>query len=305
MRQTYKLYLSALLLIGISACQVNSQQGNAIITTAFTEYWYTGVAELSSFSLSQARYGNIHEGKAHIIFVTEDFSRSKQVKAENQGEDSGDIISVLKLNSLRTFQTGIYDYRQMTSVFSPVDVDTGLKPLKITMSSQDWCGQTFMQLNRKGAGYLGELRSYFGSEGDQEILLEDVIPEDGIWSMIRMNPGQLPKGETLMVPGAVYLRLRHIEVKPFKAICTSEEQGNMITYTITYPDLDRSLKIVFQSEFPYRIEGWEESSRSGFGEDATMLTTKADRINTITTPYWELHDPEDVSERTRLDTPTQ
>ena len=45
----------------------------------FNKYWYAGEAELNSYTLSQARYGENHEGEAVLIFVTEDFSKSKYV----------------------------------------------------------------------------------------------------------------------------------------------------------------------------------------------------------------------------------
>jgi hypothetical protein len=42
--------------------------------TDFEKYWFNGEAELSSFQLTQARYGELREGKAVMIFVTEPFS---------------------------------------------------------------------------------------------------------------------------------------------------------------------------------------------------------------------------------------
>ena len=38
----------------------------------FNAYWYTGLAEITSYSLEQARYGEIHKGSAVLIFVSEE-----------------------------------------------------------------------------------------------------------------------------------------------------------------------------------------------------------------------------------------
>jgi len=43
----------------------------------FGAYWYQGKAELTSYTLEQARYGEVHPGEAVLVFVTEDFSKSK------------------------------------------------------------------------------------------------------------------------------------------------------------------------------------------------------------------------------------
>ena len=45
---------------------------------------------------------------------------------------------MLKLNSVRDFQTGIYHYNVMTSVFARVAA--GWPIAKVSFSSQEWCG---------------------------------------------------------------------------------------------------------------------------------------------------------------------
>ena len=97
--------------------------------TQFNEYWYAGLAEVSGYDLLQSRYGEIHEGKAAMIFVTEPFSKKKQVKLDNPGQAGKDNTSVLKLNSTRKFLTGIYPYSMMTSVF------TGSKPATVAANA--------------------------------------------------------------------------------------------------------------------------------------------------------------------------
>ena len=93
----------------------------------FNSYWYQGKAELTSYNLEQARYGEMREGQAVLIFVTEDFSKSKQVKLDNPGAAGDDAEKVLKLNMTKKFDTGLYPYSMMSSVFTPVNGDASLK----------------------------------------------------------------------------------------------------------------------------------------------------------------------------------
>ena len=59
---------------------------NRIITQEFKDYWYAGKAEISSYKLEQARYGELRDGTAALILVTEDFLPELQVKADRQND---------------------------------------------------------------------------------------------------------------------------------------------------------------------------------------------------------------------------
>ena len=71
-------------------------------------------------------------------------------------------------------------------------------------------------------------------------------------------------------------------------------------YTVTYPDLDRTLRIAFQANFPHAIEGWEEERPDGFGEDAPRLTTRATRKERMMLDYWTRNGRGDEAYRARL-----
>jgi len=55
--------------------------------------------------LEQARYGEIHKGRAVTIFVTEPFSKSKQVKLDDYKAAGDDRANVMKLNMTKNFNT--------------------------------------------------------------------------------------------------------------------------------------------------------------------------------------------------------
>ena len=272
---------------------------------AFNAYWYQGKAELTSYALEQARYGEVHRGHAVLIYVTEDFSRKKQVKLDNPGTAGDDRVKVLKLNATRKFLTGFYPYSMMTSVFSPVD-DEDPRALKVTTSSQEWCGHTFTQLNRTSKGYLVLGLSYFESEGDETITLEDAVTEDQIWTTLRLDPARLPTGNLRLIPGTMVQRLKHLPWGVAAATASLEPvagDDGLMAYTLSYPDLDRTLTIRFREAFPHEIEGWEETYRSGWGAGAARLTTRATRIERMMSDYWTRNRVVDEALREKLRLP--
>jgi hypothetical protein len=269
----------------------------------FGNVWYQGKAEIASYDLKQARYGEIHSGHSVLIFVTEDLSRRKQVKLDRPGVAGEDAVKVLKLNATRKFNTGIYPYSMMTSVFTPVDRAYFPRTLKVTTTSQEWCGHTFTQLNRHDYGYGIQAYSYFESEGDQTESLPDVMLEDEIWNLIRLNPRELPTGEIQMLPGTMVQRLRHSPWVIQNATGRLETAGGKpgtMAYEIEYPDQERTLHIEFKEQFPHEIESWEETYSSGFGAGAQLLTTRATLKKRIWIDYWTKNSVVDVTLRKEL-----
>ena len=57
----------------------------------FKKQWYSGKAELTSYTLQQARYGEMRNGESVLIFVTEDFSKEKLTELSDIIETSRQI----------------------------------------------------------------------------------------------------------------------------------------------------------------------------------------------------------------------
>jgi hypothetical protein len=246
------------------------------LSNEFKSYWYSGEAEITSYKLEQARYGEIHEGTAMLVFVTEDFLPKTQVKAENYDSSN---ISVLKLNATKNFNTGIYPYSIMQSTFFPVA--NNQHALKIAASIQEWCGQVYAQLNNR-AMFEVTSHSYFQGEADKSFKLEKTWTENELWTKLRINPLDLPTGQLQIIPSLEFTRLRHKDIKAYEANAKLENGQ----YTLNYPDLSRELTIIFNPEFPYNIISWEEKTISGFGANTEVLTTKATKLKTLKTAYW-------------------
>ncbi|MCB1036235.1 MAG: hypothetical protein KDD47_20595, partial [Acidobacteria bacterium] len=117
----------------------------------------------------------------------------------------------------------------------------------------------------------------------------------------RLDPERLPTGEVELLPGSMFLRLRHVSwgLAEARASLADEEDG-MKVYTLEYPELGRRLAIRFRAAFPHEIEGWEETYTSGFGPGAKVLTTRAVRKARLLDPYWIHHDLKDAPLRHQL-----
>src|SRR6267143_3220894 len=127
----------------------------------FDALWHDGKAELDGYRYSVTRYGQLRRGRCVAVYVTEPFSRSKRVKVDDPSRNAKDVLDVLKLNLVRDFQTGIYDYHTMTSLF----VGSGdLDPVKISFSSMEWCGNVYEELRLDPGLISQKLSSYFEGE---------------------------------------------------------------------------------------------------------------------------------------------
>ncbi|MCR9081053.1 MAG: hypothetical protein NXH89_01430 [Cyclobacteriaceae bacterium] len=269
------LFFSCLLI----SCGTASREN--VDMDAFGKYWYQGQAELNVFDLKQYRYGQPREGKAVMIFVTEDFSKSKQVKLDDPQNAGADARKVLKLNMTRDFVTGVYPYHTMLSVFTPVNED--LPAYKLTQTMIEWCGQAFIQMNWKNAAYQANLFSYFESEGDQTLKI-DAHTEDEIFNLIRLNPDLVITGDRRLIPSLTYQRFSHIELKAYRAKIELEELGNQTNqFVVEYPELGRTLKVQFKESFPFEIVSWEEIQVK---ENGQLESTTATRRNHQKLDYW-------------------
>jgi len=273
-------------------------QQNISLDSDFGDYWYKGEAELASYDLEQSRYGEIHSGDAVLVFVTEPFSASKQVKLDNPDNAGNDKVDVLKLNFTKKFNTGIYPYSIMTSSFTPIQINQHPNSFKITTSVQEWCGHTFTQLNLEAQSYKVQSISYFESEGDKTFKLQKALLEDELWSRIRISPESLPIGELSIIPSTMVSHLIHHPLKVEKAKVSLEKINKKEqTYALFYPELDRRLVIRFETDFPHKILGWEETYPSIGGK---KLTTKATLKAILKTDYWNKNSKADSTYREKL-----
>lgn len=261
----------------------------------FKDYWLAGKAELSSYELSKARYGEIHSGEAVLVFVVEPFLPNQQVKSD--GLPSNEKSErVMKLINSQNFYTGIYPYSIMSSSFYPLNVNRN-EVLKISMSSQDWCGQVFTQVNNRKENLELRRYSYFQKEGDEKLNLEKGLTEDELFTKVRLAPDNLPQGNISLYPSLQYLRLTHNEASKYTAHASIIENTGEYLYKIEYKEIDRELVLKFEADYPHKILGWEETYSDFSGK---RLTSTAKLKKSIQLDYWEYNSAKDSTYRQLL-----
>jgi hypothetical protein len=233
----------------------------------FWSHWGDGKAELDGYALEQPRYGAVRKGTALLVFVTEDFSDSLRVKADPGQHPPADVYPVMKLNSVRDFRTGIYDYHVMTSTF--LRVAAGWPVAKVSFSSQEWCGHVWHQILPR-AGKLGGLfHSYFDGEADG---VDDLpLPEGGVvedalpillrpWKGVYLKPGE--SRAVPFLPALLWARLNHTPLAWTRATISRAPATRLVSvpagrfevtsYTVQVAD-GRRLGFEVESAPPYRL----------------------------------------------------
>jgi len=191
----------------------------------YAKTWRDGSAELASYAMTTPRYGELRTGTAVAITVTEPFNPTARVKADAAG---GDTFDVIKLNFVEDFQTGVYDYNLMTSVFIAAEPVHGLpagSATKVSFSSQEWCGHVYQQAlfsraKRGTPGVRQTSHSYFEGEADQQLDMDHPaggFAEDALilWARGLAGP-TLEPGESVELPMYRSVATQRLEHAPAK-----------------------------------------------------------------------------------------
>ena len=270
----------------------------AAVADPFDAHWRDGFAELNGYRWSVTRYGEPRVGEAVMVFVTEPFSLSKGVKLNDPAKNPSDAVEVMKLNLVRDFQTGIYDYNTMVSVFSE---STRFSPLKISFTSAEWCGHVYEELAFEPARIRSRVSSYFEDESSSGVLAreKDGVTEDGLYILLRGLRGDfLGPGEGRSVPflpGSFYRRLTHRKVGwtscRIERGLQPEEIGvpagkfAVMVYRVTTGD-GRGGRFWVEMPYPHRIVRWEWGAEKGGGGEAAEV---GELTGSARLKYWQLH----------------
>jgi hypothetical protein len=232
----------------------------------FWAHWGDGKAEVNGYRLTQPRYGAERDGTAVYIFVTEDFSERLRVKANRDDHPKGDVKPVMKLNAIRDFKTGVYDYSVMTSTF--LGVGKGWPVSKVSFSSQEWCGHVWRQLIPRDGKLSSVHHSYFdGEEGRDDLELpEGGVFEDALPVLVRGWKGDLvAPGETTSVPflpSVLQARMSHAPLAWTEATISRAASTESMTvpagrFEVSMVTVDvedgRQLTFAVEAEAPYRL----------------------------------------------------
>jgi hypothetical protein len=285
--------LFAALVAGLAAPASAARFGES-----FWKHWGDGRAEISTYDLTYPRYGELREGTAVTIFVTETFSEELRVKADPGKHAASDEFPVMKLNLVQDFPTGIYDYQLMTSTFAGL-AEHGGRPegavAKVSFSSQEWCGHVWAQLLPDARSVRHVSYSYFDGEADrsEELpvpqgggLLEDAVL---LWARGFAAPFLAP-GEAQEIPvlrSMELARLQHFPVGWEDAVLSRAGAPSLIDVPAgsfevepVSVDLDggRSWNVFVETAEPRRIIRWTTS-------DGVL----AELVKTRRLQYWRMN----------------
>lgn len=270
---------------------------------AFWSTWSDGQAELTSYDLTYPRYGALRKGTAVAIFVTETFANADRIKADPGRRAPSDQFPVMKLNLIENFQTGIYDYNLQISTFVALE-SVNARPagasVKVTWSSQEWCGNLFKSAIFNESSIRVASFSYFDGEADQSTTMpypEGGISEDALmlWARGMARPVLKP-GERKQLPMMISLQLSRFDQGPARwdtvELTRSAETQNsngieVETYTATVGN--RSRTYLVEKAPPHRVVEYSTSD----GVLASMLASERMK-------YWEMNTPDGVKQLEKL-----
>jgi len=244
--------------------------------------WDDGQAEVSLYEARRPQYGKVESYEAVFIVVKEDFNPQHLVKADPPYEGK-QLLPVLKLNAVHSYWTPNYPYHFLASVFVRRDDPAAL--VKLTVGSQEWCGNTFKEIK---TGRRTELiyHSYFGGEGDGSRLLalrpgdlfEDQLPL--ALRGLRFAPGLEVRRRLL--PSLISNNLRR-PVEPADAVIrvvgeetVATRAGRLLAWKVTLEFADIQQTWWFEKTAPHALVKMESSDGR-----AWLLKARTRK------PYWK------------------
>lgn len=287
MKYTLLIFICCLSLV---SCKKELQEQSLNLSEEFKNYWYAGEAEISYYELSMSRYGENREGEMYLIFVTEDFNTELQVKTEREINSAE---SHFKLNWHQNFTTGIYDYAIMQSTFKSLATDKNAS--KVVSSIQEWCGQSYLQLNLKEKDYHVSLHSYFEALNDDYFVINDHYTENQLLLDLRISP-ELTTQPSKVIPNLAFLQLNKKEIKAYAVEIKQSNKNKSILTELNFSELNRNVKIEQEQNFPFRILSWEET----VNQDGNSQISKAKLINSMNIDYWNKNKEKDLILRDSL-----
>jgi hypothetical protein len=297
--------------LAVAACTVMAGTGppgsprpaSAAGPRVFEPHWQDGRAELDGYRYTVIRYGEERLGQAVLVYVTEPFSASRYVKADRPDRDPADTFEALKLNLVRDFQTGIYDYNSMVSVFAR-SADFSL--VKVSFACTEWCGSVYEETIFEPHRIADRVRSYFEGESADRTLprKKGGVEEDQLFILLRGLRGQdfLEPGERRTVPflaSPFFRRLGHRETRWGTATLERLPVREMLRVSagrfecdvyVVRPDDGREGRFHVERAYPHRIIRWTwaPAAKAGgrMGRDGCDA---GELIGSRRLPYWQLN----------------
>ncbi|GAB4001977.1 hypothetical protein GCM10028807_59470 [Spirosoma daeguense] len=262
--------------------QLSTQQKATAWGAEEGAYWASNRFEINTYQLEQAYKGKLRAGEAQLIFKVETISPENQKPTQN---DENSIL-VMKSQLIRRFAADTLAVSLVTSALTPIHNPLFPNTLAVSTSNQGWEGHRYWQLHYRDNAYQVREQSSDESAVKEPYTLAKTRLEDELWNRIRLENNKLPAGDVTIVPGTASTQLRNIPLKTLPAKATLADYEGVLypgkflkSYTLEYPTDGRTLVLIFESKFPHKIVGWEETYRT----QDNLLTSRAVLKNTIQT----------------------
>jgi len=277
----FSFFLAAVLAVPVSPARAETGTGLAW-RPGFgrAAVWNDGAAEVSVYETVDVEYGIPRTSRGVLIVVAEDLDRARLVKADHP---AGEPVTqrVLKLNHVRSIPTGVYTYQQMLSVFGAAGSDA-LDPVKLTMTSHEWCGNSFAEWRRDRSRL--EIRSYFETPGDAEVPLsaDGAVFYDALPLQLRALDFERPRsGKVRIIESLFSSRPQPPRVED-AVLEITRPSGSAGPYRVAVRRGDRTDTLDFERQFPHQLTLWKRS------DGGSMRLKKSERFR-----YWEKNAPGD------------
>jgi hypothetical protein len=253
----------------------------AQFTPAFVRngsYWNDGKAEFNIYDAQIVRYGEPRPSEVLHILVREPFDPQQLVKADDWQRP--DVVQVLKLNQILHIPTGLYVYQQMHSNFWRVD-DAGLA--KFSLTSNDSCGNTFKEGQRRGDGFAYQWHTYWDGMADGNEAVKP--PPDGFFYdelplRVRTIDFSKPSGnfEIQLAPTMIGSKKDNFAWKPAQV---SYQTGDKFITAMVQHSGGKD-EFVLDRDFPHLLREWKAA-------DGSHLKLK----RSLKVAYWNYNKPGD------------
>lgn len=223
--------------------------------------WDDGLAEMSYYRATDSIYDKEREYTRVVIVNREWFSPITGVKAE---PPTGASIAALKMNIAEEIPTENYNYRFLTTLFARRD---DLRPLKLVVSSQEWCGASYKHLRWKDDGLQIQSHSYVSGDHTWTIG-PSAVPYEALFLLARdaaaaRQPMPLrllaPQRTTRMVPPTTVSAVLLPGVPTSISVPLGEFQATAVTLKWDGP----ATTFIVESEAPFRVLRYECGTAKG------------------------------------------
>lgn len=239
--------------------------------------WNDGNAEVSVYDARDVKDGLPRSSKAVLIVVAEDLRPDTLVKSDRP--EGAKTVRVLKLNHVRSIPTGVYVYQQMLSVFLGAE---GLDPVKLTVTSHEWCGNTFVEWRQDHPSLA--IRTYFETPADVDVALVpgDAVFYDALPLKLRGLDFERTRSGTLRIVESVFSSHPTPPATVPARLTVARVAGPAPLYRVTLQRDEKRDTLDFETAFPHRLVQWERS------DGGSLRLTHSRRFE-----YWEKNAPGD------------